>query len=155
MAVKLTEGQHALTKAFEGKASKEAGSAVNTSSFNLTRYGGPGGGHHIHMKSAYESHPLYNPNEALCLSNEEMLKLGIKHNLVSTAQRKMCGELIKSGKSMTREEMNRISVEALVAGGANRQLARDVVAKSQWNLHDKGIRNPTDMPWGKKGKNKK
>jgi hypothetical protein len=116
----------------------------------LTPYGGPGGGHHIHMKSAYKSHPLYNLNEALCLSNQEMARLGIKHELANKAQRTMCTELKRSGKEMTRIEMNRISVEALVAGGADRQLARSIVARSQWDLKAKGVRMPTDMPWGGK-----
>ncbi len=52
-------------------------STIEKTPFNLTRYGGPGGGHHIHMKKAYESHPLYDLNEALCLSNEEMMRLGM------------------------------------------------------------------------------
>ncbi len=119
--------------------------------FILTPYK-EGKGHHIHMKSGYKSHPLYDLNEALCLSNEQMAKLGIKHNLVSIAQRKKCAELIRSGKNMTREEMNRISVESLVAGGASEQLARNIVAKSQWDLKGKGVRMPTDMPWGKNEK---
>ena len=122
-------------------------STIEKTPFNLTRYGGPGGGHHIHMKKAYESHPLYDLNEALCLSNEEMMRLGINHLKVTTEQRRLCIQLNKSGKTLTREEMNRISVEALVAGGASEQLARDIVAKSQWDLRIKGIRNPTNQPF--------
>ncbi len=118
--------------------------------FTLTPYGGSGGGHHVHMKSAYKSEPKYNPKKALCLSNDEMKRLGIDHDLVSAEQRRLCEELKKSGKPMTREEQNRIAVQALQAGGASEQMARDIVARSQWNLKEKGIRHPTDMPWGKK-----
>jgi hypothetical protein len=113
----------------------------------LTPYGGPGGGHHIHMKSAFKSHPMYNLNKALCLSNEEMARLGINHLKVTKTQRALCLDLQKTGKELTREELNRISVEALVVGGANKQLARDIVAKSQWNLRSKGIRTPSDFPY--------
>lgn len=123
--------------------------ASNKVPVKLTRYGGPGGGHHIHMKSAYKSHPLYNLNQVLCLSNTEMARLGIDHDLATKTQRIMCSDLIKSGKQMTRTAMNIISVEALVAGGADRQLARDIVARSQWDLKAKGVRMPTDTPFMK------
>ena len=102
------------------------------------------------MKSAYKSEPKYNPNEALCLGKQEMDRLNIDHLKVSKEQRRLCEELQKAGKPMTREEQNRIAVQALQAGVASEQMARDIVARSLKDLKDKGIRHPTDMPWSKK-----
>ena len=116
----------------------------------LTEYLRPGGGHHIHMKSAYKSHPSYDLNKALCLSKEEMTRLGLDHVEMTKVQRKLYTELARSGKELTREESNRIAVEALIAGGASRQLARDMVASATWDLKLQGVRAPTDMPWGKR-----
>jgi hypothetical protein len=102
------------------------------------------------MKSAFKSHPLYDYKKALCLSNEEMARLGINHNLANITQRQLCEGLQKAGKPMTRETLMNISVEALVTAGADRRLARDLVARSWWDLRGKGVRMPTDMPWRKK-----
>ena len=79
-----------------------------------------------------------------------MKRLGIDHDLVSTEQRRLCEELKKAGRPMTREEQNRIAVQSLQAGGASEQMAHDIVARSQWDLKNKGVRQPTDMPWSKK-----
>jgi hypothetical protein len=144
----LLMGKNARSAA--GELVESVAKIENKIHVRLTPYGGPGGGHHIDMKSAFKSHPLYDYKKALCLSNEEMARLGIKHKLVNTAQRQLCGELIRSGKPMTRDALMNISVEALVAGGADRQLARDIVARSWWDLRSKDVRMPTDMPWSKK-----
>ena len=129
---------------------KLVGMIVKGKGFTLTPYGGSGGGHHIHMKSAYKSHHLYNLNEALCLSNEEMARLKIDHLKVTIEQRKLCIQLNRAGKKLTREELNTISVKALIAGGADEQLARDIVARSQFDLRNKGIKNPSDQPFMRK-----
>jgi hypothetical protein len=99
------------------------------------------------MKSAFKSHPKYDLNKALCLSNEEMARLGINHLKVTKIQRALCLELQKTGRELTRKELNKISIEALVVGGAGRQLARDIVARSQWDLRSKGVRMPTSFPY--------
>jgi hypothetical protein len=145
-AVAIAESASAANKTARVAQFEKAGEAVA----KLTPYGRSGGGHHIDMKSAFKSHPLYDYRTALCLSNEEMTRLGIIHELANKTQRQMCETLIKEGKPITRRALMNISVEALVAGGADRQLARDIVARSWWDLKGKGVRMPTDMPWGRK-----
>ena len=80
-----------------------------------------------------------------------MVRLGIDHQTVTNAQRRMCIDLRKSGGILTRDVHNDIQVKALIEGGANEQLARNIVAKSQWDLRAKGVRNPTDMPYAPNG----
>ena len=63
--------------------------------YTLTPYGGTGGGHHIFMKKAFEGHPSYDVNKALCISNAEMARLKIDHSVVSGAQRKWTARMKK------------------------------------------------------------
>ncbi|MBD7970448.1 hypothetical protein [Paenibacillus gallinarum] len=47
------------------------------------------------------------------------------------------------------QEHTRIAVEALIAGGATRQEARDLVAESLKNLRHQGVKVPSNIPWYK------
>ncbi len=63
-----------LSRAKKAGANHEIKSTLTENSqgnFILTPYK-EGKGHHIRIKSGYKSHPLYNLNEALCLSNEQI-----------------------------------------------------------------------------------
>jgi hypothetical protein len=142
-----------LVKSAEIEGVAEISGAANIKekiTANLTPYGGPGGGHHIHSKAAYASNPLYDARKALCLSNEKLTELGIEHKIVTIAQQRLFIEFNKSGKILTREIMNDIQVKALIEGGASEELARSLVAESQWWLKSQGIRHPTDIPYKRK-----
>lgn len=58
-------------------------------------------------------------------------------------------ELAESGRPNAIYEHNRIAVETLIAGGATKTEARDLMAQSVWNLRKQGARIPTNIPWYK------
>jgi hypothetical protein len=107
-------------------------------------------GHHVHAKKAFEGHINYDPKKGFCISNEYMEKIGVKHERVTVAQMRLFKELRKSGRPNTIKEHTRIAVESLIEGGATREQARNLVAKSLKDLKNKGIRMPTTIPWGGK-----
>jgi len=45
----------------------------------LQPYGGPGGGHHVPAKSAFNGAAGYDANEALAVPNSELARLGVSH----------------------------------------------------------------------------
>jgi uncharacterized circularly permuted ATP-grasp superfamily protein len=116
----------------------------------LTPYSRSGGGHHIHSKAGYIGHPSYDFRKAPCLSNEKLAEFGIEHRKVTLTQQTLFVEFNKTGKTLTREVMNDIQVKALIEGGATEDLARSLVAESQWWLKNQGIRHPTDRPYMRK-----
>ncbi|MDR1334541.1 MAG: hypothetical protein LBJ71_04970 [Holosporaceae bacterium] len=130
---------------FESVAKVEGKVAVK-----LTPYGGPGGGHHIDSKAGYIGHPSYDFRKALCLSNQKLAELGIEHKKVTLAQQRLFIEFNKSNRILTREIMNDIQVRALIEGGASGELARSLVAESQWWLKNQGIRHPINRPYERK-----
>jgi hypothetical protein len=114
----------------------------------LTPYGGPGGGHHIYSKKAFEGVAGYGVNEALCLSNAEMARLGIDHGLVTGTQQRLFRELALSGRANTMAEHTRIAIESLMAGGASEQTARTIVARALNQMRNRGITAPgATIPW--------
>lgn len=54
----------------------------------MKAYGGPGGGHHIPAKAAFQNAANYDPLKALALSNSDMDKLNIDHRKITGAQQK-------------------------------------------------------------------
>jgi hypothetical protein len=123
-------------------------------------YVGPGstmtrGGHHIHAKQGFVSHPDYDPNAALVLRHPDMAAHSYRHGQMSTEQQRLFMQLsrdVNSGiKRNTMLEHTRIAVEALVAGGVPLSEARSYVAQSLLNLRRQGVRYPTNIPWDVSG----
>ncbi len=111
-------------------------------------YGGPGGGHHVPAKSAFEGAPGYDPKAALAIPNAEMTRLGVQHlKLVTPAQQKLYTAFAKTGKTLTWEAMETIETEALIAGGMEAGMARATVQKAIQALKDAGVSGPTRIPW--------
>ena len=114
----------------------------------LTPYGGPGGGHHVPAKSAFEGAPGYDPNAALAIPNAEMTRLGVQHlKLVTPAQQRLYTAFAKTGETLTWEAMETIETEALIAGGMEAGMARATVQRAIQTLKDAGVAGPTRIPW--------
>ncbi|MBK9260323.1 MAG: hypothetical protein IPM54_10850 [Polyangiaceae bacterium] len=119
----------------------------------LKPYGGPGGGHHVPAKKAFEGPsgytPGYNPNKALAIPNAELKSLGVDHGKVTTAQQKAYVAYAKTGKPLTWEAVAKIETHALVEGEMKLETARATVAKAIQALKDAGVAAPVRIPWGK------
>jgi hypothetical protein len=74
----------------------------------------------------------------------------LNHADMTNKQRQLFKELEQSGKPNTIQEHTRIAVEALKAGGASDDLARNLVAESLRNLKTQGARIPSNIPWSKR-----
>lgn len=104
-------------------------------------------GHHVHAKKAFEGHVNYDPQKGFSISNELMKSLKIDHNTITQSQRRLFGELAKSGQPNTIREHTKIAVESLVEAGVQRELARDIVAESLNELRKMNVREPINIPW--------
>ncbi len=106
----------------------------------------------MHAKAAFTSSPLYNLNQALSISQQDLAANGWNHGLMTAAQRTAFASLWRSiGAGTGRNTMlihDQIAVDALVAGGVPLAGARSLVAQSLWNLRTQGVTAPTDVPWG-------
>ena len=115
----------------------------------LKPYGGPGGGHHVPAKKAFEGAPGYDSKAALAIPNAEMTRLGVQHlKLVTPAQQRLYSLFAKTGNKLTWNAMQSIETEALVAGGMEAGMARATVQKAIQALKDAGVSEPTRIPWG-------
>lgn len=107
-------------------------------------------GHHVHAKKAFEGHVNYDPKKGFSISEELMSRIGVRHADVTTAQRRWFGELARSGKPNTLKAHSQIAVQALIEGGASRDHARSIVARSLRDLKNQGVREPVNIPWNVK-----
>ncbi|ARD86944.1 hypothetical protein A3306_01830 [Rickettsia bellii] len=105
------------------------------------------GGHHPYAKKAFEGHVNYDPKKGFAISEKFMHENKLRHEDMTTAQRRLFGELYKSGRPNTLQEHTRIAVEALKAGGATEQQAKDIVAKALQQLRKDKVLAPTNIPW--------
>mgnify|MGYP000019068328 CR=1 FL=1 len=116
----------------------------------LKPYGGPGGGHHIPAKKAFEDAAGYDINAALALPNAEMLRLGVNHRTVTGAQATLYNAFSKTGADLTWEVMSEIETTALIRGGMLPGAAAATVRQAIGALRGAGITGPTRIPWGAK-----
>jgi hypothetical protein len=107
------------------------------------------GGHHVHAKSAFKDNVNYDSKKGFSISQSFMKDNGLNHQQMTNKQRELFKELNESGRQNSLQEHTRIAVEALIAGGATRQEARDLVAASLKNLRQQGVREPSNIPWYK------
>jgi hypothetical protein len=126
-----------------GLAMKEAKAA------GLVGEYGKVGGHHVHAKSGFKEAVEYDPRKGFAVSQEFMDANKLNHADMTSKQRQLFKELEQSGKPNTIQEHTRIAVEALRAGGASGDLARNLVAESLRNLRNQGARSPSNIPWSK------
>ncbi len=125
-----------------------AGEALKSPYFPPESVGeyGSTGGHHIHAKAAFKGDPNYNPNSALTVSQAEMARRGWSHEAMTARQAQSFDEMLAGQRASTMREHSKIAVDALMAGGASRQEARALTAKSLRNLRRQGVRRPTRIP---------
>nr|WP_238399302.1 RHS repeat-associated core domain-containing protein [Photorhabdus bodei] len=107
------------------------------------------GGHHIHAKAGFKDNVSYDPKRGFSISQDYMAKNKLDHQLMTNHQRSAFKELKNSGSPNTLQEHTKIAVDALEAGGASTQQARNLVAESLWNLRNQGVRVPSNIPWYK------
>lgn len=113
-------------------------------------YGGPGGGHHIFSKKAFEGVKGYDLNKALAIPQSEISRLGLNHldaGEITQTQRRLFTELAESGRPNTLAEHARIARESLVAGGMSKKDAASVVRKALNQLKKWGVTSPSGIPW--------
>lgn len=80
----------------------------------LKPYGGPGGGHHVPAKKAFEGAQNYDMNKALAIPNEELSRLNVNHGLITGAQMKAYKAFAATGKTLTWEAVSTIETNALI-----------------------------------------
>ncbi len=111
-------------------------------------YGGPGGGHHVPAKRAFEGAPRYDKNAALAVPNAEMARLGVYHPDVTAAQMSGYRAFARTGSNLTWTDVARIETAALVRGGMTRDMAAATVRQGIEALQQAGVPGPTRIPWG-------
>ncbi len=114
----------------------------------LRPYGGPGGGHHVLAKKLFEGVPGYDANKALAIPNEAMEKLGIRHQRITQAQRKLSSEFSQTGQELTWDVVQDIETRALVESGMPHEMAEATVKQAIEALKQAGVPKPTHIPWG-------
>lgn len=111
-------------------------------------------GHHPHAKQGFLNDPCINNPSAVrdnmfAISNEFMKRMGWNHGKMTAYQQRAFRDLFNRGIPIQMKQHTQIAVDALVAGGADRVVARAIVAKSLRQLRAMGIRRPTNAPWVK------
>jgi hypothetical protein len=114
----------------------------------LRRYGGPGGGHHVPAKSAFDGAPGYNLNDALAIPNAELTRLGVSHPAVTAGQMQGYRAFAATGESLTWDAVSTIETNALVRGGMSPEMASTNVSEAIRALQQAGVAGPTRIPWG-------
>jgi RHS repeat-associated protein len=136
----------ALSAEVKGELRAEVNAAEETA--KLKPYSGPGGGHHVPARKAFEGAAAYDVNAALAIPNAELERLGVKHSQVTGAQASMYRAFSKTGEALTWQQVSRIEAAALVAGGMDPKLATATVGAAIKSLRDAGVAGPTRIPWG-------
>jgi hypothetical protein len=117
--------------------------------YKLQPYGGRGGGHHVPAQRAFTGADGYDPNTALAISNIDMKAAGIKHSIITGAQKKMYCRYATTGNALTWGAVKDIETKALVAGGADPARAAVTVDAAIANMQARGIAGPKRIPWGR------
>ncbi|MGF7086410.1 hypothetical protein JOD24_000238 [Kroppenstedtia sanguinis] len=151
LAAGVTHGVQAAKQAapvfgITPKAEQVAGQQLAKHADEIGDYGKVGG-HHIHAKAAFKGDFNYDPKKGYSISQKFMRENGWSHQKMTNKQRELFKELANSGRPNTLVEHNRIAVEALVEGGAPRDVARKLVAESTKRLRKDGVRKPSRIPW--------
>jgi hypothetical protein len=114
----------------------------------LRPYGGPGGGHHVPAKKAFEGAINYDADAALAIPNAELARLGLRHQTITTAQMRAYQSLARSGQGISWDAVEAIETQALICGGMQPGTAAATVRGAIQNLKDSGVSGPTRVPWG-------
>jgi hypothetical protein len=133
----------ALSMSSGSGSSGPQGSAAAAGGATLRPYGGPGGGHHVPAKKAFEGAPGYNPNTALAIPNAELARLGVRHPDITRAQNQGYRAFAKTGKSLTWDAMSAIETNALIKGGLTPDMASATVKQAIDALKSAGVQGPT------------
>jgi hypothetical protein len=131
-----------------GAAGEPASSATESEPGADLRPYGEGGGHHIPAKSAFRGDPNHDVNETLAIPNSELEAQGIRHPLVTGAQRSLYGQFAKTGRPLTWDDVRSIETQALIRGGMRPGSALVTVNKAISALQARGVGGPTRIPWG-------
>jgi RHS repeat-associated protein len=114
----------------------------------MKAYGGPGGGHHVFAKKAFEGAVGYDAKTALAIPNAELAKLGVSHPVVTGAQASGYKAFAKTAQKLTWEAAAEIETNALVKGGMDPDMATKTVNKAMGALKASGVEGPVKIPWG-------
>lgn len=77
-----------------------------------------------------------------------MKKLGMEHEEITQAQRRLYRELSQTGCDLTWEVVQDIETRALVASGMPQEMAEATVKHAIEALKQAGVSKPTHIPWG-------
>jgi hypothetical protein len=75
-------------------------------------------------------------------------RLGVVHNTVAGAQRKLYREFAKTGQQLTWDVVEEIKTKALMRGGLQIHTGRATVKHAMEALRNAGLSGPTRIPWG-------
>lgn len=107
-------------------------------------------GHHPMAKKAFEGAEGYDPNQALSISSEKLLKdFDVQHSTITGKQASLYREFSKTGKPLTMNDMKNIEIKAMVESGVPKDYATNTVNTAIKQLKDSGITAPVKIPWGK------
>ncbi|MEV0611717.1 RHS repeat-associated core domain-containing protein [Nonomuraea sp. NPDC050404] len=144
----LTSARPAANAVEEGAQAADEVAAADEAA-ELRPYGGPGGGHHIPAKSAFEGAPNYAENAAPAMPRSELARLGLSHGRITGAQHTLYRQHFATGKPLTWSIMARIETEALTLQGMPEGMARATVDKAIAMLQEAGVSGPTRVPWSR------
>ena len=105
------------------------------------------GGHHVHSKAAFRNTHGYDSQKGFSIGQDYMKKHGLSHAEMTRYQQKAFAELAQSGRPNTLAEQTRIARQALMAGGADKKLANELVKESLQNLAQQKALIPSNIPW--------
>lgn len=126
----------------------DVGAVAAPKGADLRPYGGPGGGHDVPAKKAFEGAPGYNLNEALAIPNAELARLNVSHSAITGAQMSGYRAFARSGGALGWDDVARIETQALIRGGMDAEMAGSTVTRAIQALKDAGVAGPTKIPWG-------
>jgi hypothetical protein len=105
------------------------------------------GGHHVPAKAGLRDAENYSIGGAPAISEAEMATAGVKHTLITDAQRVAYIAFRKAGGTLDWTSMAKIEIGALVSAGMKPKLAKQTVNAAIKILKAAGVPGPTRIPW--------
>ena len=107
-------------------------------------------GHHVFQKAAFRGAAGYDYAQAYCIGDTFMSKNSILHTAVSGSQNRQQANLRTSGETNSMSIQAEIARNALIDGGASKEVARDIVFYAQVDMYAQGVTKPSRIPGERK-----
>lgn len=113
----------------------------------LRSYGGAGGGHHVVMKRLFFGILGHDTDESLAIPNDELKRLDIEHEQISTNQMQAYKDFGKTDRTLTWDDVERIETKALIDAKMDPAMAKYAVQRAIQHEIERGITQPAWIPW--------